>query len=227
MIRSAPVLLAVIAFSCSSEKSAPVANKTASEKSPAALAAKTKTRPAKTETGPAKTIAEKGSNEPKTGGSKAEESNTTPAVAKVDPDAPPQPKPSSAFIDLESEAGKTWAGHTGSVPFILGYEKGRAYAEKNGKPVMYFVSATWCRYCKLMAKDNFDNAEIKKLLEGFVCVLVDQDAEPREARRLGSVGVPHVVFASSDGRHLDAQTGAKSAEVFRGVIQSVAARLQE
>jgi thioredoxin-related protein len=147
------------------------------------------------------------------------------------PDAPtPQPEgslapkePSSPYLDPESAAGQKWAEHTGSVKFVLGYENGRALAEKTSKPAMYFVTTTWCKYCRQMAKDNFDDAPVKKLLEGFVCVLVDGEAEARRARLLGAPGFPHVVFATSKGVEIARASGAQSVERFRALIQRVLA----
>ena len=38
---------------------------------------------------------------------------------------------------------KKWEGHTGSVPWIIGFEEGMAEAEFSGKPAIVFFTATW------------------------------------------------------------------------------------
>ena len=59
------------------------------------------------------------------------------------------------------------------LPFFLGYENGLAAAKSSNKPVMFFVTATWCGWCKRLARESFTDPQIKKLLENFVLVIVD------------------------------------------------------
>ena len=137
--------------------------------------------------------------------------------------AAPEPAPPSPYLDPTSADGKKWAEHTGGVRFVLGYESGHALARKTGRPAMYFVTTTWCKYCRLMAKNNFDDGEVKKLLEAFVCVLVDGDAEERRARLFGAPGFPHVVFTAHDGERLADASGAQSVQRFRAMIRKATA----
>lgn len=42
-----------------------------------------------------------------------------------------------------AEANAKWADHMGSLPFVIGFDKGMAEVELTGKPPMYFFTATW------------------------------------------------------------------------------------
>lgn len=42
----------------------------------------------------------------------------------------------------EAEQAK-WGKHMGSLPFIVGYEKGMKEVEFTGNPPMWFFTATW------------------------------------------------------------------------------------
>lgn len=49
------------------------------------------------------------------------------------------PEPVGAAVP----ADKDWSDHMGSIPFIVGSEKGIKEAEFTGKPILYFFTATW------------------------------------------------------------------------------------
>ena len=77
-----------------------------------------------------------------------------------------------------------WAEHTQGLPFVVGYDQGREAAAAQGKPAMMFVTTTWCGYCKMLAKESFNDPEIRGLLANFVCVIVDGDTESDAMRQL-------------------------------------------
>lgn len=112
-----------------------------------------------------------------------------------------------------------WAEHTQGLPFIFGYEKGLAAAAEQKKPAMMFVTTTWCGWCKKLAEENFNDAEVKDLLSNFVCVIVDGDEEKSAARKLGANGYPHLVFLSSTGEKLEEQSGYAPVDVFKPLVK--------
>ena len=77
-----------------------------------------------------------------------------------------------------------WADHTQGLPFVVGYDQGRAAAAAQGKPAMMFITTTWCGWCKKLANESFNNPEIRDLLANFVCVIVDGDTESDAMRQL-------------------------------------------
>lgn len=114
-----------------------------------------------------------------------------------------------------------WADHRQGLPFVLGYEEGLTAAAEQKKPVMMFVTTTWCGLCKKLAEDNFNDPEVRQLLANFVCVIVDGDEEKSATRKLGSTGYPHLVFLSSTGEKLGEQSGYAPVAAFKPLLKKV------
>lgn len=112
-----------------------------------------------------------------------------------------------------------WSSHARGLPFVLGFHKGLARSKATGKPVMFFVTATWCGWCKKLAAESFTDPAIKKLLESFVLVIVDGDRERSESKYLGARGFPHVVFQSSSGKTLEICQGYKPKGFFKRIVE--------
>lgn len=72
---------------------------------------------------------------------------------------------------------------------------GLAEAERDGKPVLLDLWATWCKNCLTMDKTTLKAEAVTKALEGYVKIKV-QAEDPDEAttkalmKRLGAVGLP-------------------------------------
>ena len=79
------------------------------------------------------------------------------------------------------------------------FDAGASEAAKSGNPIFFLAHATWCYHCLAYRKLFFD-AEVVRLLEGFVPVLVDADAEPEINTRfaLGKAYVPRTMFLNSN-----------------------------
>jgi thioredoxin-related protein len=115
---------------------------------------------------------------------------------------------------------KDWADHTQGLPFVMGYDEGMKAAAAENKPVMMFVTTTWCGWCKKLAAENFNEPEVKELLTKFVCVIVDGDVETAAAKKLGANGYPHIVFLSAKGEKLAEQPGYASVDEFKPLVQA-------
>jgi thioredoxin-related protein len=128
-------------------------------------------------------------------------------------DQAPQGQSTSAASD------KDWSDHTQGLPFIVGYEAGQAKAASNGKPVMYFVTTTWCGYCKQLAEESFNDAEVRELLGQFNCVIVDGDVESTDGYA-GFQGFPYIAFRSADGEDLASVSGYVPLKQFKAKAQA-------
>ncbi|MGO8751866.1 MAG: thioredoxin family protein [Thermoguttaceae bacterium] len=113
-----------------------------------------------------------------------------------------------------------WADHTQGLPFVVGYDQGRAAAAAQGKPAMMFITTTWCGWCKKLANESFNNPEIRDLLANFVCVIVDGDTESDAMRQLGAGGsFPQIVFVSPHGKILGGCLGYVPSEKFKSITE--------
>lgn len=82
--------------------------------------------------------------------------------------------------------------------------EGLAAAEREGKPVLIDMWATWCKNCLTMDKTTLENAEVKAALAGYIKVKFqaeDPDNSPAKEvmRRLDAVGLPTYVILRPKG----------------------------
>ena len=80
----------------------------------------------------------------------------------------------------------------GWTPSLAG---GLAAAEREGKPVLIDMWATWCKNCLTMDKTTLASDEVRRALSGYVKIKYqaeDPDAEPARSvlQRLSSPGLP-------------------------------------
>ncbi|MFC6785052.1 DUF255 domain-containing protein [Halobaculum halobium] len=96
-----------------------------------------------------------------------------------------------------------------------------AEAEQTDRPVLLFLTATWCDDCHEMLVETFGEPRIAaNVNDGFVPVKVDVDREPRVRERYNMGGFPSTVFTTPSGELL---TGATylGPEGFRSVLTRV------
>ena len=76
---------------------------------------------------------------------------------------------------------------------------GLAAAEREGKPVLIDMWATWCKNCLTMDKTTLQNADVKAALDKYVKIKFqaeDPDAPPARPimQRFNAVGLPAYVI---------------------------------
>jgi len=98
------------------------------------------------------------------------------------------------------------AGH---LKFVTDYEVGFRRAASEGKPMLLFFTAGWCKFCHQMADEAFTHPQVVSLSGHFVCILVDADAEPAVCRQFQVTGFPTIQFLSARGTPLERIVGKK------------------
>src|SRR6185436_1650059 len=58
----------------------------------------------------------------------------------------------------------------------------------SGKPVMLYLTASWCGPCQSLKSTTWASPEVETALRAFVPVKIDVDAHPDIARRLNPEG---------------------------------------
>lgn len=116
----------------------------------------------------------------------------------------------------------------GQLRFVEGFRAGLDLAEREGKPMLVFFTAPWCRYCHEMADEAFTHQQVVLLSERFVCVLVDADREPQVCSEFRVRGYPTVQFLSPLGISLNRVVGKQTGHQFviemQAALQAVARR---
>ena len=116
----------------------------------------------------------------------------------------------------------------GHLRFVERYDQGYSRAVSEGKPMLLFFTAKWCKFCHQMADEAFTHPQVVSLSEHFVCILVDADAEPEVCRQFQVTGYPTIQFLSSRGAPLERIVGKKPGHqlmmAMQAALQNVARR---
>ena len=77
--------------------------------------------------------------------------------------------------------------------------EGLAIAQREQKPVLIDMWASWCKNCLIMDKTTLENADVRKALSGYVKIKVqaeDPDQPPAKAlmQRFNASGLPAYVI---------------------------------
>lgn len=87
-------------------------------------------------------------------------------------------------------------------------EEAFALAQRDGRPVLLDIGASWCHWCHVMDEGTYSDPEVARLLQQhFVAVKVDRDQHPEVDRRYqrqvgtltGEGGWPLTAFLTPDG----------------------------
>ncbi|MFZ5435303.1 MAG: thioredoxin domain-containing protein [Bacillota bacterium] len=86
-------------------------------------------------------------------------------------------------------------------------EKAFELAQKQEKPVLLSIGATWCHWCHVMERTSYsDPRVIKAVQEGYVPVRVDTDKRPDINRRYNMGGWPTTAFLTPSGELITGAT---------------------
>ena len=90
-----------------------------------------------------------------------------------------------------------------AVPWLEWNTESFTKAEKEDKPILLFVTATWCPWCRQMDRLNYNDEEIISIIsECFVPIRVDADRRPDIFERYNIGGLPTTAFLNAQGEIL-------------------------
>ena len=73
-------------------------------------------------------------------------------------------------------------------------------AEEQHKPVLLFITSSWCRWCRTMEQETFSSSEVVERIEkSFIPIHVDADKRPDINARYNLGGWPTTAFLTPGG----------------------------
>lgn len=101
-----------------------------------------------------------------------------------------------------------------------GYQEGKALGKEEGKKVLLFFWAEWCRYCEQMQKETFTAPQVIDFLKRhFIAVKIDSDKEKSLASQYAVRGLPTTWFLEDSGRKIASRPGFIPPEAFLSILK--------
>lgn len=102
------------------------------------------------------------------------------------------------------------------------YEEGAGVAREQGKPMLLYFWAIWCKFCERLHTEVYPDPEVSRYLrEDLVLVAIDLDENRRDARRFGVQYPPHLIFLSPGGEIILRIPGFVSKETLLPILEKV------
>jgi len=115
----------------------------------------------------------------------------------------------------------------------LPFNEGMALAAKEKKQVVIDFYTSWCRWCKVMDKETFQNRDVQKYLaENFVTIRVNAESRHERieyhgegltpvdlARRFGVRAFPSLAYLDTEGELVTVIPGFMPAETFLPLLR--------
>lgn len=103
-----------------------------------------------------------------------------------------------------------WLGASSAdaeIPWQRSPEQVFHAARASGKPILVFVTADWCHYCKKMKQETWSDPEIASAVsQNFETLVLDGDDDRQVVKKLELKGFPATLIYNADGEFV-AQRG--------------------
>src|SRR5882757_8971618 len=95
-------------------------------------------------------------------------------------------------------------------------------AEREHKYILLHMAAVWCHWCHVMEGTTYGDPAIQRtILERFIAVRVDQDADPALSYRYENWGWPATIMLDKDGNEIFKRRGYLPPELFAKLLAAV------
>jgi thioredoxin-like negative regulator of GroEL len=106
--------------------------------------------------------------------------------------------------------------------WMTSFDEAKKMSLATNKFIIVDFWATWCGPCKKMESDSWSNAEVNQILEGYVQVKVDIDADKELARHYGIESIPNMFIMDGNGKVVYTFSGYHDAEKLKRELQKFA-----
>src|SRR5882672_2955617 len=95
-------------------------------------------------------------------------------------------------------------------------------AGREDKYILLHMAAVWCHWCHVMEGTTYRDPAIQKaILEKFIPVRVDQDADPALSYRYENWGWPATIMLDKDGNEIFKRRGYIPPDLFAKLLAAV------
>jgi thioredoxin-related protein len=95
-------------------------------------------------------------------------------------------------------------------------------ARREDKYILLHMAAVWCHWCHVMEETTYRDPDIqRRILEKFIPVRVDQDADPALSYRYENWGWPATIMLDKDGNEIFKRRGYIPPELFGKLLTAV------
>jgi len=100
------------------------------------------------------------------------------------------------------------------------FAAGLEAAKAQGKPILVYGWATWCKFCRKYHEEVFPDPEVNGILKkDFVLVAVDLDTNKEDAKRFSFNYPPKLVFLHPDGSRITEIPGYVPKDTFLSILR--------
>lgn len=108
-----------------------------------------------------------------------------------------------------------------SVPWFESYDQGLSAALESKKPAVLLLYADWCKWCKRMLTESFEDPRIKMMKDNFVWIKVNSDKDQGIKEMFGQKGFPMTVLLNSQGGVVTKLDGFQDATNLKQKLEDV------
>ena len=100
------------------------------------------------------------------------------------------------------------------------YDEGTSLGKEEGKKILLFFWADWCRSCEQMKKETFKVPDVIAFLnKNFIPVKIDSENEKKLASRYYVRGLPTTWFLNERGDRIGSRTGFMPPDLFLSILK--------
>lgn len=102
------------------------------------------------------------------------------------------------------------------------YDVGLKAAQAEGKPMIVYGWAIWCKFCKKLHEEVYPDPRVSKILENdFVRVAIDLDSNPEDSKRFAIQYPPKLIFLDPQGQRITEIPGYVPADTLLPILEQI------
>ena len=98
--------------------------------------------------------------------------------------------------------------------WVKDFEIGLEKAKKEKKPIVVFVTASWCSYCTMMHNNTLTNHEVTESLFWYSRIEIDFDKNPEFRSKWKINSIPVTLLLNQFGEFVAREDGYKEPKAF-------------